>query len=85
MLESAAFSVNRLGSEHQRRGAVDAAGELLVDHVEPSRVGAEQLQLRDEVGGVLLLLALLLHEPVKELHRAEIIGFLRGGYLLFLH
>ena len=64
--------------QHQAGGAVGAGGEFLVEHIEALGVGAEELHLGDEVAGVGLLLALLLDEPVEELHGAEVLHFVGG-------
>ena len=53
--------------------------KLAVEHIQPLAVIAEQLHLGDEVGGVLLLFALLLNEPVQHLHGAEVLGLVCGG------
>ena len=65
--------------QHERRGRVDAGLELAVEHVETLGVRAEEFHFRDEVAGVLLLLALLLNEPVEHLHGAEVAVVIRGG------
>ena len=67
------------GLQHQRGRGVDPCLQLAVEHIQPLAVTAEQLHLGDEVGGVLLLLALLLNEPVQHLHGAEVPDLVRGG------
>jgi alpha-N-arabinofuranosidase len=66
-------------SDDQRRGRVDAGLELVVQHVQTLGILAEKIELLDEILGVLLLLALLLDEPVQELHGAEILGVVGGA------
>ena len=50
-----------------RGGAADALG-----------VGAKELHVLDHVGGVGLLLALLLHEPIEQLHGTEVVNVVGG-------
>ena len=54
-----------LGLQHQGGRSVDPCLQLAVEHIQPLAVSAKQLHLSDEVGGVLLLLALLLDEKVR--------------------
>ena len=63
------------GLQHQRGRGVDPCLQLAVEHIQPLAVTAEQLHLGDEVGGVLLLLALFLDEPVQHLHGAEAVSY----------
>ena len=65
--------------QHQRRCAVHPGGQLAVEHVQTLGVGAEQLHLGDQVIGIGLLLALLLDEPVQELHGAEVLHLIGGS------
>ena len=67
------------GLQHQRGRGVDPCLQLAVEHIQPLAVTAEQLHLGDEVGGILLLLALFLDEPVQHLHGAEVFCLVCGG------
>src|SRR5699024_4679981 len=53
--------------QHEGRRGVGAGQQLAVQHIQAASVAAVQLHLGDLVGGVLLLLALLLDEPIQEL------------------
>ena len=56
--------------EGQAWGGIDTGRQLAVEHVQALGVVAVELHLFDQILGVLLLLALLLDEPVQELHGA---------------
>ena len=64
--------------QYQAGGAVGAAGQFLVEHVEALGVVAEEFHLGDHVAGVGLLFTLLLDKPVEELHGAEVFHFVGG-------
>ena len=65
--------------QNQRRSVVHAGGQLAVEHIQALGIGAEQLHLGDQIVGVSLLLALLLYEPIQELHGTEILHLVGSG------
>ena len=58
------LAYSNLSLQNQRRRRVNPRAHLLVEHIEPLAVGAEEIHLLDVVRGVHLFLRLLAHEPV---------------------
>ena len=60
-------------------GTVNTGGKLLIKHIEALGIASEKLHFGNKVVSVGFLLALLLNEPIEELHRAEILYLISGG------